>query len=60
MNVGRGTQLGDRAKEQRRPILRLENASEKVSRVLEEDGSIAGRRIARFFTEGLEGFSIEE
>jgi CMP-N,N'-diacetyllegionaminic acid synthase len=43
------------------PKVYVQNSSLEIAwtRVLEEDGSIAGRRVAPFFTEGAEGFSID-
>jgi CMP-N,N'-diacetyllegionaminic acid synthase len=43
------------------PAVHVQNSSIEVAwtRVATEDGTIAGRRVAPFFTEGLEGFSID-
>jgi N-acylneuraminate cytidylyltransferase len=43
------------------PRVYVQNSSLEIAwtRVLAEDGSIAGRRVAPFFTEGLEGFTID-
>ncbi len=43
------------------PQVYVQNSSLEIAwaRVVREDGSIAGRRVAPFFTEGWEGFSID-
>jgi N-acylneuraminate cytidylyltransferase len=43
------------------PRVYIQNSSLEIAwtRVLAEDGSIAGRRVAPFLTEGAEGFSID-
>jgi CMP-N,N'-diacetyllegionaminic acid synthase len=43
------------------PQIYVQNSSLEIAwtRVLNTDGSIAGRRVAPFFTEGWEGFSID-
>jgi N-acylneuraminate cytidylyltransferase len=43
------------------PPVHVQNSSLEVawSRVVAEDGTIAGRRVAPFFTDGLEGFSVD-
>jgi CMP-N,N'-diacetyllegionaminic acid synthase len=43
------------------PKVYIQNSSLEIAwtRVLHADGSIAGRRVAPFFTEGWEGFSID-